>query len=158
MTRGGGGNVIRCLLEGMSPQLFVSSQVKDIFGYIKPSLWLLVILTQCCWCCAHRTEMASANHVSGRARRRGERQSAANGPWGLITFFVRRTATLRTGSLASDWAIQTTHIQLKAHCNFHLTVIHEILQAYLQVLRRLLLNLLCQRLSWLRRLLKFSIS
>lgn len=64
----------------------------------------------------------------------------------------RRILSVRAGSWTSDWGwgclSHTTHLHPEAQSHFHLTVIHEILQAYLQVLRRLLLNLLCQRLNW----------
>lgn len=70
-----------------------------------------------------------------------------------VTFFLCRAAASRTAcSWTFDWAGNRTLLRTEAQDIFHLTVIHEILQAYLQVLRRLLLNLGCHRLHRLRHL------
>lgn len=110
-------------------------------------------------CAAQRTGQAAANHV--QPRREGAAVTA-NWPVGggggadqSVTFFVCRTAASRsTCSWTFDWAVNRILLLTEAQDNFHLTVLHEILQAYLQVLCRLLLNLVCRRLR-LRHLPEF---
>ena len=85
--------------------------------------------------------------AAGGARRRGERPSQLTDRGGAEADRILRLSKLRyhvqvhgllTGLFPPLW---WEHLHPKAQYTFHLTVIHEILQAYLQVLRRLLLNL-----------------
>lgn len=67
------------------------------------------------------------------------------GPWSRAqSSSVERRHHVQVHGLLTG-LLKQRNLHLKAQYYFHLTVIHEILQAYLQVLRRLLLNLLCQR-------------
>ena len=95
-------------LWDISLQLFVCFQVKDARSAIKTSLWLLVVLTErCCWCCAHRTGPASANHGRRRREEAGGASVTANGPWWgrsrSHSSSVEATVS-RSGSRTSDWA------------------------------------------------------
>lgn len=156
----------RASLRDVNPELFVRFRVKDVRAEIKPSMWLFVMSAACCcWCCAQRAGQAAANRI--QPRREGAAVTAnwpAGGGGGAdqsVTFFVRRTAASRSAcSWTFDWAANRILLPTEAQDIFHLTVIHEILQAYLQVLRRLLLNLIWHRLNRLRHLpeIFFSIS
>lgn len=146
-------------------QLVVWFQVKDVCKWNKPILVATpLILTELCGAAdAVLTALGRRQPITsvGGGRRAGGASVTASGPWSSGSHSSSgRPAASRTGSWSSDWAVQTKkYLHVKAHYHFHLTVIHEILQAYLQVLRRLLLNLLCQGLNWPRRFLwKISIS
>lgn len=103
--------------------------------------WHAVVML-CCWCCAHRTGLSSANHVSWRREEAGEASVTANGPRSRShSSSVELRHTVRDNGLVTGRFKHKNHYP-KAQYNFHLALIHEILQAYLQVLRGLLLNLL----------------
>lgn len=103
--------------------------------------WHAVVML-CCWCCAHRTGLSSANHVSWRREEAGEASVTANGPRNRShSSSVELRHTVRDNGLVTGRFKHKNHYP-KAQYNFHLALIHEILQAYLQVLRGLLLNLL----------------
>lgn len=87
----------------------------------KPILVTPLILTECCcWCCAHRTLLASANHVS---RRRGGRgvwgaSVTANWPGNRSHSSSVETAALWTGSCTSDWTVQSKKASTQGPVSF----------------------------------------
>lgn len=114
-------------------------------------------------CAAHRPDRSQSRLSPGGrgrpSRRTGRREgvevriSQSHSSSAEPPHHVLRVHGLLTG------LVNRLPLLSEAQDNFHLTVLHEILQAYLQVLRRLLLNLICRRLR-LRHLpeIFFSIS
>lgn len=92
---------------------------------------------------AHQAASSQSRHR--QRKEAGGASVTANGPWSRAqSSSVQRPHHVQVHGLLTGPSEQRNP-HLKAQYYFHLIVIHEILQAYLQVLRRLLLNRLRRR-------------